>query len=95
MTARVFLYKLRDEVKALKESLESVTKALVEVVVRQILAYMAHPLTEFNMYEALEMLETLQNTASDKYHEKSNYYRVPCTKPHIAISMFQDFSFIV
>ena len=59
--------------KALKESLESV---LVEAVVRRILAYTARPLTEFNKYEALEMLETLQNTASDKHHEKSNYYRL-------------------
>ena len=28
------------------------------------------------LYEALAMLETLQNTASDKRHEKSNYYRL-------------------
>ena len=62
--------------KALKESLESVTKASVEAVVRRILAYTARPLTEFNKYEALEMLGTLQNTASDKRHEKSNYYRL-------------------
>ena len=60
--------------KALKESLVSVTKALVEAVVRWILAYTARPLTEFNKYEALEMLEMLQNTASNKRHEKSNYY---------------------
>ena len=62
--------------KALKESLESVTKASVEAVVRRILTYTARPLTEFNKYGALEMLETLQNTASDKHHEKSNYYRL-------------------
>ena len=67
--------------KALKESLESVTKASVamyanirlttasEAVVRRILAYTARPLTEFDKYEALEMLpETLQNTAIDKHH---------------------------
>ena len=49
-----------------------------EAVVRRILAYTARPLTEFefNKYEALDMLETLQNTASDKHHEKSNYYRL-------------------
>ena len=62
--------------KTLRESLESLTKASVEAVVRRILAYTARPLTEFNKYEALEMLETLQNTASDKRHEKSNYYRL-------------------
>ena len=64
--------------KALKESLESVNKVSVEAIVRRMLAYTARPLTEFefNKYEALEMLETLQNTASDKHHEKSNYYRL-------------------
>ena len=62
--------------KTLRESLESVTKASVEAVVRRILAYTARLLTEFNKDEALEMLETLQNTASDKRHEKSNYYRL-------------------
>ena len=60
--------------KALKESLELVTKASVEAAVRRILAYTARALTEFNKYEALEMLETLQNTASEKWHEKSNFY---------------------
>ena len=40
-----------------------------EAVVRRILAYTARPLTEFDKYEALEMLpETLQNTAIDKHH---------------------------
>lgn len=48
----------------------------MEAVVRRILAYTARAFTEFNKYEALEMLETLQNTASDKRHEKSNYYRL-------------------
>ena len=70
------LKKLRDELKAVKESLKSVTKASVEAVVRLILAYTARPLTEFKTFEALEMLETLQNTASDKQHEKSHYYRL-------------------
>ena len=50
--------------KALKESLESVT-ASVEAVVRRILEYTARPLIEFKKYEAVEMLETLQNTASE------------------------------
>jgi hypothetical protein len=53
-------------VKALKESLETMTKASVEVVVKRILAYTTRPLTEFNKFEMLEMLETLQNTANDK-----------------------------
>ena len=42
--------------KALKESLQSVTKASVEAIVRRILAYTARPLTEFIKYEALEII---------------------------------------
>ena len=99
LTARVcllFLWRLRDEVKALKESLESVTKASVEAAVRRILAYTARPSTEFNKYEALEMLETLQNTASDKRHEKSNYYRLAyqTARSNIDVPKFQFHSLV-
>ena len=73
--------------KALEESLESVTKALVEAVVRRKLAYTARPLTEFNKYETLEMLETLQNTASDKHPEKSNYYHLASQTAHSNINV--------
>ena len=92
----LFLKKLNNEVKALKESMESVTKASVEAVVRRILAYTARPLTEFNKYEALEMLETLQNTASDKHHEKSNYYRLAhqTARSNIDVSKLQFHSLV-
>ena len=82
--------------KALKESLESVTKASVEAVVRRILAYMARPLTEFNKYEALEMLETLQNTANDKHHEKSNYYHLAyqTTRSNVDVPRLQFHSLV-
>ena len=92
----LFLKKLNNEVKALKESMESVTKASVEAVVRRILAYTARPLTEFNKYEALEMLETLQNTASGKHHEKSNYYRLAhqTARSNIDVSKLQFHSLV-
>ena len=56
--------------------MDSVTKASVESVTRKITSYLARPLTEFNKYEVLELLETLQNTASECKHEKSNFYRL-------------------
>ena len=70
MSIVLSLQKLRDKVKTLRDSLELVTQAFVEVIVRRVLSYTARPLTEFNKFEALEMLETLQNTASNKRHEK-------------------------
>ena len=36
----------------------------------------SRPLTEFNMYETLEMMEALQNTARDNQDPKEQYYRI-------------------
>ena len=70
------LQRLREEVRQLKQSVEAVTNALPEKLVEQILAYASRPLTEFNKYEVLEMLETLHNKAADRNHDRKNYYRL-------------------
>ena len=54
----------------LKQSVEAVTNASPEKLVEQILAYASRPLTEFNKYEVLEMLETLHNKAADRNHDR-------------------------
>ena len=69
------LQRLREEVRQLKQSVEAVTNASPEKLVEQILAYASRPLTEFNKYEVLEMLETLHNKAADRNHDRKNYYR--------------------
>lgn len=38
--------------------------------------YAARPLSEFKNYEALEMLEALQNMSHDRKHEREAYYRL-------------------
>ena len=38
------------------------------------MSYASHPLADFNKYEALEMLESLQHTAQDTKHERQNFY---------------------
>lgn len=38
--------------------------------------YSARPVPEFNKYEAIDLLETLQNTARDNQDEKKEYYRL-------------------
>ena len=70
------LQRLREEVRQLKQSVEAVTNASPEKLVEQILACASRPLTEFNKYEVLEMLETLHNKAADRNHDRKNYYRL-------------------
>ena len=70
------LQRLREEVRQLKQSVEAVTNASPEKLVEQILAYASRPLTEFNKYEVLEMLETLHNKAADRNHDRKNNYRL-------------------
>ena len=38
--------------------------------------YAIRPATEFNKYDTLDLLETLQNTARDSTDEKHEYYRL-------------------
>ena len=45
-------------------------------VIRRVLDYAARPLSEFNKYEAIDILETLQNTSWDNQDEKREFYRL-------------------
>ena len=48
----------------------------VDTMLKKVLDYASRPLPEFRKYEALEMIEALQNTARDNKHEKQDYYRL-------------------
>ena len=45
-------------------------------VIRRVLDYAARPLSEFNKYEAIDILETLQNTSRNNQDEKREFYRL-------------------
>ena len=45
-------------------------------VTRKMLDYAARPLSEFNTYEAIDILETLQNTSRDNQDEEREFYRL-------------------
>ena len=45
-------------------------------LIRKMLDYAALPLSEFNEYEAIDILETLQNTSRDNQDEKREFYRL-------------------
>ena len=70
------MQRLREEVRQLKQSVELVTNTTPENLVEQILTYATLPLSEFNNYEVLEMLEILHNKASVGNHDKKKYYRL-------------------
>jgi len=48
----------------------------VDAVIRKFLDYAAQLLSEFNKYEAIDILETLQNTSRDNQDEKREFYRL-------------------
>ena len=56
--------------------MEEFSKPSVESVLQKIFNYATRPVTEFNKYDVLEMLETLQNTARDTAHEQRDFYRL-------------------
>ena len=60
----------------LKESLASFTQASVENELKKFMLYASRPLSEFKTFEALEMLEALQNVSDDRKHEREGYYRL-------------------
>ena len=70
------MQRLREEVRQLKQSVELVTNTTPENLVERILTYVTRPLSEFNKYEVLDMLEILHNKAVDGNHDKKKYYRL-------------------
>ena len=63
--------------------------------VRSLLFYVAHPLTDFNNSEAVEMLDSLQTTVKDKAHEKQDYYRLAYHTARDKIHLSQETSRVV
>jgi len=53
-----------------------VTRLSVATVIRKMLDYAARLLSEFNKFEAIDILETLQNTSRDNQDEKREFYRL-------------------
>ena len=60
----------------LNQTIETMTKSSVESSLKEIMDYASRPLSDFNKYEALEMMDSLQHTAQDTKHERQNFYRL-------------------
>ena len=60
----------------LNQTMETMTKLPVESYLKKIMDCASRPLSDFNKYEALEMLESLQHSAQDTKHERQNFYRL-------------------
>ena len=56
-------------------------------VIRKMLHYAARPLSEFNKYEAIDILETLQNTSRDNQDDKREFYRLVYQKARTKVDL--------
>ena len=72
----VWVKTLKKNFADLQKSLDELTKLSVTTVIKKMLDYAARPLSEFNKYEAIDILETLQNTSRDNQDEKREFYRL-------------------
>ena len=52
------------------------TKSSVENLLKRLMSLASRPLVEFNLYEALELVDALKNAAHDSKHEKEAYHRL-------------------
>ena len=60
----------------MQKVMESLTKASVENQLLKFMTYASRPLSEFNIYEALDMVDAIQRCAHDSKSEKASYYRL-------------------
>lgn len=67
---------MKTELEQLRKSVEECKKPTVASMLKRILDYATRPVTEFNIYEGIELFETLQNIARDEKHDQREYYRL-------------------
>ena len=72
----LFVQILKAQVESLKASVALLTKPSVDAILKRLMSYVSRPLQEFNTFEALEMLDTLQTTAQDMKHQKAGFYKM-------------------
>ena len=59
----------------LKKSLDAFTVSSVDNLLDKIRYMASCPISEFNKFESLDLLEALKNAAQDTKHEKAGYYK--------------------
>ena len=56
--------------------MDDLTQPSVETILKRITSLSSRPLSQFNQYEILELVESLKNAAQDANHAKQHYYRL-------------------
>ena len=82
---------MRTELARLQEAVVALSRLSVDTMLKKVLDYASRPLPEFRKYEALEMVEALQNTARDNKHEKQDYYRLAYHTARSKIELPNDY----
>ncbi|KXJ28524.1 uncharacterized protein LOC110239161 [Exaiptasia diaphana] len=68
---------LRKNIGILEKSVAELTRLTLKGVIKRIMDYVTRPVSEFNKYEAVDLLlESLQNTARGNQDGKKEYYRL-------------------
>ena len=67
---------MNKELQDLRKAVGDLTKPSLATLKTKAINYASRPLSEFDLHDALEMMETLQNTARDNQDAKEQYYRI-------------------
>ena len=85
---------MKAEFKALQQSVDVFTKATVENVIIKIMTYASRLWSEFNKFEALDMVENLNNVLQEQKHAKHAYHRMVyqtlCRKMSVSTAQFRS-----
>lgn len=75
--------------------MDSQTKSSVDAILARIMNLVSRPLSEFNKYDALELVNSLRNAAHDTRHNKEMYYGLVYEAFHAKLDrsneQFRDF----
>ena len=75
----------------MKKSVQQLTQLNVTDLLKKTIDYTNCQSTEFNKYEALDLIENLQNTAHDTNHDKKDYYRLAFQTARSKVDMPLEF----
>lgn len=56
--------------------MDALTQPSVDTILKRITSLSSRPISQFNKYEVLELIESLKNAAQDANHAKQHYYRL-------------------
>ena len=69
---------LRRKFTELQKRVESLTTLSLESLLGKVRILSACPIAEFSRFEAMELIEAIEDAAQDSKHDRANYQRLAC-----------------